>query len=179
MPRSPNVHLPQVCKPGVQLRVVCSASIAMSMTATSTLAVLERGEPCGQLPGGLVMECVPWRWSVECDHLNWPRRAWVFVANFGPAWVVNSGPTLGLIVTSLLSAWRSGMARSRVQLFEQIRRDWRAGEVSIWELAVRHHVHRRTVRQAVASAMPPPRKAYRQRPACAGSLYAGDRRVAG
>jgi transposase len=51
-----------------------------------------------------------------------------------------------------------------VELFEQIRRDWRAGEVSIRELAVRHHVHRRTVRQALASAVPPPRKAYPQRP---------------
>ena len=56
------------------------------------------------------------------------------------------------------------MARSRVELFEQIRRDWRAGEVSIRELAVRHHVHRRTVRQALASAVPPPRKVYPQRP---------------
>jgi len=55
------------------------------------------------------------------------------------------------------------MARSRVELFEQIRRDW-AGEVSIRGLAVRHHVHRRTVRQALASAVPPPRKAYSQRP---------------
>ena len=35
------------------------------------------------------------------------------------------------------------MARSRVELFEQIRRDWRAGGSSIRELAVRHHVHRR------------------------------------
>src|SRR5690348_862158 len=59
------------------------------------------------------------------------------------------------------------MARSRVELFEQIRRDWRAGGSSIRELAVRHHVHRRTVRQALASAVPPPRKAYppRARPA--------------
>jgi transposase len=56
------------------------------------------------------------------------------------------------------------MARSRVELFEQIRRDWRAAEVSIRELAVRHHVHRRTVRQALASAVPPPRKVYSQRP---------------
>jgi len=45
------------------------------------------------------------------------------------------------------------MARSRVELFEQIRRDWRAGEVSVRELAVRHHVHRRTVRQALTSAV--------------------------
>ena len=56
------------------------------------------------------------------------------------------------------------MARSRVELFEQIRRDWRAGGSSIRELAVRHQVHRRTVRQALASAVPPPRKAYPLRP---------------
>jgi transposase len=81
--------------------------------------------------------------------------------------VANYGPTLDLIVTSLLPAWRSGMARSRVELFEQIRRDWRTGGSSIRELADRHHVHRRTVRQALASALPPPRKAYspRARPA--------------
>jgi transposase len=81
--------------------------------------------------------------------------------------VASFGPTLDLIFTSLLSTWRSGMARSRVELFEQIRRDWRAGGSSIRELAVRHHVHRRTVRQALASAVPPPRKAYppRSRPA--------------
>ena len=65
------------------------------------------------------------------------------------------------------------MARSRVELFEQIRREWRAGESSIRELAVRHHVHRRTVRLALASAVPPPRKAY---PAAAA---AGDRPVCG
>jgi len=64
------------------------------------------------------------------------------------------------------------MARSRVELFEQIRRDWRAGEVSIRELADRHHVHRRTVRQALASAVPPPRKAYSPRPRPAIGPYA-------
>jgi transposase len=63
------------------------------------------------------------------------------------------------------------MARSRVELFEQIRRDWRAGGVSIRELAVRHHVHRRTVRLARASAVPPPRKAYRPRPRPAIGAY--------
>jgi len=55
------------------------------------------------------------------------------------------------------------MARSRVELSGQIRRDWRAGGASIRELADRHHVHRRTVRQALASAVPPPRKAYAER----------------
>jgi transposase len=59
------------------------------------------------------------------------------------------------------------MARSRVELFEQIRRDRRVEKLSIRELAERHRVHRRTVRQALASAVPPPRKAYppRRRPA--------------
>ena len=59
------------------------------------------------------------------------------------------------------------MARSRVELFEQIRRDRRVEELSIRELADRHRVHRRTVREALASAVPPPRKAYppRARPA--------------
>lgn len=59
------------------------------------------------------------------------------------------------------------MARSRVELFEQIRRDRRVGGLSIRELTERHRVHRRTVRQALASAVPPARKVYgrRSRPA--------------
>jgi len=64
------------------------------------------------------------------------------------------------------------MARSRVELFEQIRRDWRAGGSSIRELAVRHCVHRRTVRQALAGAVPPPRKTYPPRPRPAIGPYA-------
>lgn len=57
--------------------------------------------------------------------------------------------------------------RSRVELFEQIRRDKRIDGLSIRELADRHQVHRRTVRQALAAALPPPRKEYppRARPA--------------
>jgi transposase len=51
-----------------------------------------------------------------------------------------------------------------VELFEQIRRDQRVEGSSIRELAGRHHVHRRTVRQALASAVPPPRRSYPQRP---------------
>ena len=38
---------------------------------------------------------------------------------------------------------------SRVEWFEQIRRDQRLGQLSIRELAERHGVHRRTVRQAL------------------------------
>jgi transposase len=54
-----------------------------------------------------------------------------------------------------------------VELFEEIRRDRRLNQLSIRELAERHGVHRRAVRQALVSAVPPPRKAYppRRRPA--------------
>ena len=54
--------------------------------------------------------------------------------------------------------------RSRVELFEQIRRDRRLEQLSIRELADKHGVHRRTVRQALESAVPPPRKEYPRRP---------------
>jgi len=47
---------------------------------------------------------------------------------------------------------------SRVEQFERIRREQREEGVSIRELARRHRVHRRAVRQALASAVPPPRK---------------------
>lgn len=50
------------------------------------------------------------------------------------------------------------MARARVELFEAIRRDHRRDGLSIRELAVKHGVHRRTVRQALDSPFPPPRK---------------------
>lgn len=45
-----------------------------------------------------------------------------------------------------------------MELFAAIRHDRRVEELSIRELADKHHVHRRTVRQALASALPPPRK---------------------
>ena len=59
------------------------------------------------------------------------------------------------------------MARSRVELFEAIRRDARLEGLSIRDLAARHGVHRRTVRQALTDAVPPPRKVYpaRSKPA--------------
>jgi transposase len=45
-----------------------------------------------------------------------------------------------------------------VEQFERIRRDHRDEELSIRELALRHRVHRRTVRAALADAVPPERK---------------------
>jgi transposase/acyl-coenzyme A thioesterase PaaI-like protein len=45
-----------------------------------------------------------------------------------------------------------------VEQFERIRRDQREEGLSVRALAVKHRVHRRTVRQALASAVPPPRK---------------------
>jgi transposase len=47
---------------------------------------------------------------------------------------------------------------SRVELFAAIRHDARVEELSIRRLAEKYNVHRRTVRQALESATPPPRK---------------------
>jgi transposase len=46
----------------------------------------------------------------------------------------------------------------RVELFEAIRRDHRREQLSVRALAERHGVHRRTVREALVSAVPPARK---------------------
>jgi transposase len=47
---------------------------------------------------------------------------------------------------------------SRVELYERIRRDSREEGLSVRALAARHHVHRRNVREALASARPPDRR---------------------
>lgn len=47
---------------------------------------------------------------------------------------------------------------SRVELYERIRRDNRDEGLSIRALAARHHVHRRNVREALSSAVPPDRR---------------------
>lgn len=48
--------------------------------------------------------------------------------------------------------------RSKVELYEQIRKTHERDELSIRALAERFGVHRRTVREALASPIPPPRK---------------------
>jgi transposase len=50
------------------------------------------------------------------------------------------------------------MPRSKVQLFEQIRKAHEREDLSIRQLAERFGTHRRIVRQALNSAIPPPRK---------------------
>ena len=55
--------------------------------------------------------------------------------------------------------WR---VRSKVEQFAAIRRDHRVEGLSIRALADRHRVHRRTVRQALESAVPPARKTPRR-----------------
>ncbi|MGF7237906.1 MAG: IS21 family transposase [Frankia sp.] len=50
------------------------------------------------------------------------------------------------------------MGSSKAELFEAIRRDARREDLSIRALADRHGVHRRTVRAALVSATPTPRK---------------------
>ena len=55
--------------------------------------------------------------------------------------------------------------RSRVDVFEEVRRDARLDpSVSVRQLARRHGVHRRAVRQALVSPVPPPRRVYPSRP---------------
>ena len=54
--------------------------------------------------------------------------------------------------------------KSRVEQFEEIRRDQAREGISIRELARRHSVHRRAVRQALRSAIPPPKSAPHNRP---------------
>jgi transposase len=54
---------------------------------------------------------------------------------------------------------------SRVEQFEQIRRDRDREGLSLRGLAVRYGVHRRTVKQALASPMPPAKRAPVSRPA--------------
>jgi hypothetical protein len=48
--------------------------------------------------------------------------------------------------------------RAKVELLEQIRREYRLGVGTIQGVAQKLGVHQRTVRQALASAIPPERK---------------------
>jgi len=52
----------------------------------------------------------------------------------------------------------AGMGSKRVELFAAIRFDWQRNRMSVRSLARKYDVHRRTVRQAIASPLPPERK---------------------
>ena len=62
---------------------------------------------------------------------------------------------------------------SRVELFEQIRRDRDREGLSLRALAARHGVHRRTVRQALESPIPPAKRRPETRPAPKLGEYRG------
>ena len=50
------------------------------------------------------------------------------------------------------------MGSKKVELFAAIRFDWQRNQMSVRSLVRKYDVHRRTVRQAIASPVPPDRK---------------------
>src|SRR5712691_8154513 len=52
----------------------------------------------------------------------------------------------------------AGMGPKRVELFAAIRFDWQRNQMPVRALARKYDVHRRTVRQAISSPVPPDRK---------------------
>ena len=66
-----------------------------------------------------------------------------------------------------------------MELFEEIRRAHDREELGIRALATRFSVHRRVVRQALESPIPPPRKAVVRPVTVARPVEADHRRLAG
>src|SRR5579859_2778785 len=72
-----------------------------------------------------------------------------------PGWIV------GHIGCSSASGG-AGMGPKRMELFAAIRFDWQRNQMSVRSLARKYDVHRRTVRQAIVSPVPPARRAPRR-----------------
>src|ERR1019366_6666483 len=86
---------------------------------------------------------------------------WRYCCRVGRCVVTNVGPTQESdLHVSVYADGEVSQVGSRVELFEEIRRD-------------RRKVHRRAVRQALASALPPPRKEYVARPRPATDPWSG------
>src|SRR5674476_1016384 len=98
---------------------------------------------------------------------------WRCRCRVGQCVVTNVGPTQESDLHVSVVDVEVGQVGSRVELFEAIRRDRRTQALSIRELAERHKVHRRAARQALASALPPPRKEYVARPRPAIDPWSG------
>src|SRR5664280_2179291 len=78
---------------------------------------------------------------------------WRYCCRVGRCVVTNVGPTQESdLHVSVYADGEVSQVGSRVELFEEIRRDRRSEGLSIRELAERHKVHRRAVRQADSSA---------------------------
>ncbi len=99
--------------------------------------------------------------SSECGHLKWAHFShylhefWLHLGSvFAVGWrcvVTNVGPTPESdLHVSVVGDVKVGQVVHDWSYFEDIRRDRRVESLSIRELAERHKVHRRAVRQALA-----------------------------
>src|SRR6266700_7080048 len=94
---------------------------------------------------------------VQHSELAPPLLACVATRRAVAGWMGCPG---GLLATSgIPPLWvGAGMGPRRVELFAAIRYDWQRNQMPVRALARKYDVHRRTVRQAIASPVPPDRK---------------------
>ena len=88
-------------------------------------------------------------------------RCWcmALLANFGPVVLTDFGPPPSLNLRSPDCIGGPGVDwRAKVDLFEQLRREHEFGVGTIAGVAAKFGVHRRVVRQAIGSALPPRRR---------------------
>src|SRR5436190_14961645 len=94
-----------------------------------------------------------------------PRGVDGTVSGWGVSSRILAPPAVRVFTSKVVGVEVPVRRRSRVEVFEEIRREARAEPgLSVRQLARRHGVHRRAVRQALASPVPPPRREYPTRP---------------